>query len=77
MDDDNKNVVSNENGNVILRRTTKKMRHRGGPEKTKNYNNGSIDFMKDYGSYDDCSLNIPKDLKCGCTGNLDEGCFIF
>ena len=33
--------------------------------------------MKEYGSYDDCALNIPKDLKCGCTGNLDEGCFIF
>ena len=71
-------VLNPGNGNAILRRTTKKkMKHRGGPEKTKNNNNGSIDFMKDYGSYDDCSLNIPKDLKCGCTGNLNEGCFIF
>ena len=83
IDNDDKKCISidkgeNGNGNAILRRTTKKkMKHRGGPEKTKNNNNGSIDFMKDYGSYDDCSLNIPKDLKCGCTGNLNEGCFIF
>jgi hypothetical protein len=33
--------------------------------------------MKDYESYEDCTLNLSKDLKCGCTGNLDEGCFIF
>jgi hypothetical protein len=80
IDDDNKKGISIDNGsrNSIVRRTTKKkMKHRGGPEKTKNNDNGSIDFLKDYGSYDDCTLNIPKDLKCGCTGNLNEGCFIF
>ena len=84
LEEDNKNennVVSNENGNVILRRTTKKLKHRGGPEKNKvnnyNNNNDSINFMKDYESYEDCTLNLSKDLKCGCTGNLDEGCFIF
>ena len=33
--------------------------------------------MKDYESFDDCALNISKDLKCGCTGNLEEGCLIF
>ena len=72
------NIVYSENGNVILRRTTKKMKHRGGPEKNKNnINNDVLDFMKDYESYDDCALNISKDLKCGCAGNIRDGCLIF
>ena len=84
LDEDSKNqnnAITNENGDVILRRTTKKLKHRGGPEKNKinnNYNNNDgINFMKDYESYEDCTLNLSKDLKCGCTGNLDEGCYIF
>ena len=85
LDDDNKNdnnMNSNEIGSPILRRTTIKRRHRGGPEKNRinsNINNNyeGIDFMKEYGSYDDCTLNISKDLKCGCTGNFEEGCLIF
>ena len=55
-------------------------RHRGAPEKTKVSNNdkdGNGDIIKEYESYNDCTLNMAKDLKCGCTGNLDEGCFIF
>ena len=83
LEDENKNennAVSNSNGNIILRRTTKKMRHRSGPEKKRtnsNNNDDIIDLMKDYESFDDCALNISKDLKCGCTGNLEEGCLIF
>ena len=81
LDDENKNENMGSNDNVIVRRRTKKKRYRGEPEKNRinnsNNKNEPIDFMKEYGSYDDCTLNIPKDLKCGCTGNLDEGCFIF
>ena len=76
IDDENKN-----DNNSILRRTTIKRRHRGAPEKTRVSINGKddngVDIIKEYDSYNDCTLNMPKDLKCGCTGNLDEGCFIF
>ena len=94
--DDNINNIKNEkmiksanninnnhdNYHYILKKTTKKLKHRGGPEinKVNNYNNNnndSINFMKNYESYEDCTLNLSKDLKCGCTGNLDKGCFIF
>ena len=71
--EDNKN--GEENNSVILRRLTKKRKNRE-PEKTRSSNNNTIDFLKEYETYDECSFNIPKDIRCGC-GNLDEGCNIF
>ena len=72
------NKISKENGNVILRRTTKKMKHRGGPDKTKNSaHSQNDDILRDYDFSNECALNLSNDLKCGCTGNVGENCNIF
>ena len=72
------NKISKENGSVILRRTTKKMKHRGGPDKTKNSTHSqNDDILRDYDLSNECALNLSNDLKCGCTGNVGENCNIF
>ena len=72
------NNISKENDSTLQRRTLKKLRHRGGPEKKRTYNNNRNDdyILRDYVVYDECAFNS-KDLKCGCTGNLDKACSIF
>jgi len=72
------NNTSKENDSILQRRTLKKLRHRGGPEKKRTYNNNRNDdyILRDYVVYDECAFNS-KDLKCGCTGNLDKACSIF
>lgn len=72
------NNISKENDSTLQRRTLKKLRHRGGPEKKRTYNNNKNDdyIIRDYVVYDECAFNS-KDLKCGCTGNLDKACLIF
>ena len=83
LDDEskNENIISNENNYTISRRTTRKRKYKAAPEKNRinnnNNNDDGIDLMKEYGSYNDCTLNLQRDLKCGCTGNFDEGCLIF
>jgi hypothetical protein len=59
---------SNTNRHIIQRRTTRTKRLKG-------ENRGKIGFIKDY-EPDDCVLNLSKDLKCGCTGNVNP-CSIF
>ena len=81
IDEDSKienNNISKENDSTLQRRTLKKLRHRGGPEKKRTYNNNRNDdyILRDYVVYDECAFNT-KDLKCGCTGNLDKACSIF
>ena len=80
IDEDSKienNNISKENDSTLQRRTLKKLRHRGGPEKKRTYNNRNDDYiLRDYVVYDECAFNS-KDLKCGCTGNLDKACSIF
>ena len=74
-DDENKidvNVFLNTNRSIIQRRMTKKKKLKG--EKGKNMI-GSIGLIKEY-EPDDCALNL-KDLKCGCTGNIENACYIF
>ena len=72
------NRISKESGNVILRRTTKKMKHRGGPDKNKNSShNQNEEILRDYDFSNICALNSSNDLKCGCTGNAVENCNIF
>ena len=73
--DDNENKLdvnlmlnSNTNRHIIQRRTTRTKRLKG-------ENRGKIGFIKDY-EPDDCVLNLSKDLKCGCTGNVNP-CSIF
>ena len=74
---ENNNILK-ENDSTLQRRTLKKLRHRGGPEKKRTYNsNREEDYiLRDYVVYDECAFNS-KDLKCGCTGNLDKACSIF
>ena len=75
-DDENKidvNVFLNSNRSIIQRRMTKKKRLKG--EKGKN-KNGNIGLIKEY-EPDDCALNLSKDLKCGCAGNIENACYIF
>ena len=62
-------MLLNSNRSNIQRRLTKK-RYKG--DKTKIYRG----FVKD-NEDDDCGLNFTKDLKCGCTGNIDNNCLIF
>jgi hypothetical protein len=72
-DDENKidvNMLINTNRNKIQRKTTKNRKLR------REKNSTNIGIIKDFGP-DDCALNITKDLKCGCTGNADNTCFIF
>ena len=72
-DDENKidvNMLLNTNRNKIQRKTTKNRKLR------REKNSTNIGIIKDFGP-DDCALNITKDLKCGCTGNEDNTCFIF
>ena len=72
-DDENKidvNMLLNTNRNKIQRKTTKNRKLR------REKNSTNIGIIKDFGP-DDCALNITKDLKCGCTGNPDNTCFIF
>ena len=81
IDEDSKienNNISKENDSTLQRRTLKKLRHRGGPEKKRTYNNNRNEdyILRDYVVYDECAFNS-KDLKCGCTGNLDKACSIF
>jgi CCR4-NOT transcription complex subunit 7/8 len=81
IDEDSKienNNISKENDSTLQRRTLKKLRHRGGPEKKRTYNNSRNEdyILRDYVVYDECAFNS-KDLKCGCTGNLDKACSIF
>jgi len=72
------NRISKESGNVILRRTTKKMKHRGGSDKNKNSShNQNEEILRDYDFSNICALNSSNDLKCGCTGNAVENCNIF
>ena len=72
------NKISKESGNVILRRTTKKMKHRGGSDKNKNSShNQNEEILRDYDFSNICALNSSNDLKCGCTGNAVENCNIF
>ena len=72
------NKISKENGNVIHRITSKKMKHRGGPEKIRfSTHSQNDDILKDYDLSNECALNLSNDLKCGCTGNLGESCNIF
>ena len=59
---------SNTNRHIIQRRTTRTKRLKG-------ENRGKIGFIKDY-EPNDCVLNLSKDLKCGCTGNVNP-CSIF
>ena len=72
-DDENKidvNMLLNTNRSKIQRKTTKNRKLR------REKNSTNIGIIKDFGP-DDCALNITKDLKCGCTGNPDNTCFIF
>ena len=70
--------VENVNGNPVQRRTIKKLKHRGGPEKLRNsnMNNNNNNFDLDYKVNNVCSLNMENDLNCGCAGT-DNGCIIF
>ena len=75
--DKNKNNNNNLNENNVPKRTIKKLKYRGGPEKTKYIKNeGNIDLLKEFQANNNCSLNMSNDLNCGCTG-IDNGCFIF
>ena len=69
-----------DNKNNIPKITSKKYNYRREPEKTRRRNiadNGdNIDLFNNYGTSNNCSLNMTKDLNCGC-GGLNEGCFIF
>ena len=65
------NLILNSNRSIIHRRTTKTRRLKG-----ENVRGKRIGFIKDFDP-DDCALNLSKDLKCGCTGNVDNTCFIF
>ena len=70
-DNENKldvNLMLNTNRHIIQRRTTRTKRLKG-------ENRGKIGFIKDY-EPNDCVLNLSKDLKCGCTGNVNP-CSIF
>ena len=70
--------IKNENGNIIQRRTTKKLKHKGVPEKGRvSIHNKNEDYIRDYESYNECDLNLSNDLKCGCTGNFEKGCYVF
>ena len=71
-DEENKidvNHLINSNRSKIQRKTTKSIIKR---EKNKR----NIGFIKDF-EPDDCALNLTKDLKCGCTGTIDNTCFVF
>ena len=73
----NKNNNNNLNENNIPKRTIKKLKYRGGPEKTKYIKNeDNIDLLKEFQANNNCTLNMSNDLNCGCTG-MDNGCFIF
>ena len=73
----NKNNNNNLNENNIPKRTIKKLKYRGGPEKTKYIKNeDNIDLLKQFQANNNCTLNMSNDLNCGCTG-MDNGCFIF
>ena len=65
------NLIINSNRSGIQRRTTKTRRLKG-----ENNRGKKIGFIKEF-EPDDCGLNVTKDLKCGCTGNVDNVCFIF
>lgn len=67
------NLILNSKRSVIQRRTTRTKRIKG--EKNKNIK-GNIGIIKEYAP-NDCVLNLSKDLKCGCAGNVDNACFIF
>ena len=64
------NMLINTNRSKIQRKTTKNRKLR------REKNSTNIGIIKDFGP-DDCALNITKDLKCGCTGNVDNTCCIF
>ena len=75
----NKNNKDNMNENNIQKKSIKKLKYRGGPEKKKNKYNGdnnNIELLKEYKSSNNCSLNMSNNLNCGCAG-INEGCFIF
>jgi hypothetical protein len=65
------NLILNTSRSIIQRRTTKKKGYKGDIDR-----NYKIGFIKNYDP-DDCALNLSKDLKCGCSGNVDNVCFIF
>ena len=68
---------SNSNVNYNPKRMIKKLKYRGGPEKTKNIKNeDNMDLLKELKTNNNCSLNMANDLNCGCTG-IDNGCVIF
>ena len=68
----------NNNGNSIPKRMSKRLKYRGGPEKKKLIleNGENVNLINEYKNSNNCSLNMAKDLNCGCAG-VNDGCFIF
>ena len=67
------NLFLNSSRSIIQRRTTKKKKYKGDSDKN---HKGPIGFIRNYDP-DDCALNFSKDLRCGCSGEVDNVCFIF